>query len=167
MDSLKLKLLREKLRQFEFNISWRLKEETVCCGITLSQCQTLMEIGNRNEVSIVELARILGLDSSSLSRTINGMVNTGLVNRILNPSDRRYVSLTLTKQGKNLYDEIDGKYDRYYSKVFEFIPEEKRELVIDSFLIFADAIKTCKEYHNCCKYDNNEGRMVNCDDRQE
>jgi len=148
LDLEKIKLLREKLQQFEFDMSWRLKEETVSCSITVSQCQTLIQIGKKDEVSIVELASILGLDASSLSRTINSMVNIGLVSRILNPSDRRFVSITLTENGKNLFEKIENSYNSYYSKVFEFIPEEKREQVLENFIVFSDALKKCKDYHN-------------------
>jgi DNA-binding MarR family transcriptional regulator len=156
MDLEKIILLRDMLQEFEFDLGWRLKEETVRCGITVSQCQTLIEIGRRNNVSIVELASRLSFDTSSLSRIINAMVNIGLVSRIQDPTDRRYVSVSLTESGQSLFEKIEDRYNSYYSKVFEFIPEDKREHIIDGFLEFSNAIKKCKEYHKCsCNQNGN------------
>jgi DNA-binding MarR family transcriptional regulator len=99
---------REKLRQLEREIGWQLKSDTECCGITLAQCHIILEIGNNGETSVVDLANALGLDTSTLSRHINGMVNVGLVDRVLNPKDRRYVSITLTDQGRKVYRSADA-----------------------------------------------------------
>lgn len=146
MSLRKVKLLREKIEQLEFDMSWRMKEEVSCCGITLAQAQILTELGNTKEVCNVNLAEVLGIDSSTLSRTANRMVESGLIDRITNCSDRRYVSLTLTDKGRKLYEHIENKGNDYYAKVLELIPEDKREQVIESFTLFTDALKACKRH---------------------
>lgn len=145
MDVEKIRHFRKKLRQFELEIGEVLKNDKGCCGITLPQCHTLLEIGKKEEMSIVELASALGLDTSTLSRTIDGLVGKRLVSRKLNPADRRYVSITLTNQGKTVYDSIENLYNNYFSKLFDFIPEEKQQQVVESFILFSNAIKKCKE----------------------
>ncbi len=107
MDLEMIRDFRETLRQLERQVGWQLKDDTECCGVTLAQCHIIVEIGNAGETSVIDLATILGLDTSTLSRHINGMVNVGLVNRILNPKDRRYVSITLTEQGQKIYQSIE------------------------------------------------------------
>ena len=150
MDIEKIRHFRKKLRQFELEISGVLKNDRGCCGVTLPQCHILLEIGKKEEMSIVELSSALGLDTSTLSRTIDGMVRIGLVSRKLNPADRRYVSITLAQQGKAVYDSIENTYNNYFSKLFEFIPEEKQKQVVESFVLFADAVKKCKEENQGC-----------------
>src|SRR5512133_88549 len=98
MDVGTIRNFREKLRQLEREIGWQLKSDTECCGVTLAQCHILLEIGKSGEMSIVDLASTLGLDTSTLSRHVNGMVNIGLVDRVLNARDRRFVSISLTVQ---------------------------------------------------------------------
>jgi DNA-binding MarR family transcriptional regulator len=144
MDVQRVKLLREMVKQLELDMSWRMKEEVGCCGITLAQCQILTELGKTNEVCIVDLAEVIGIDSSTLSRTANRMVEAGFVDRITNCSDRRYVSLTLTDKGQNLFQHIEDKSNCFYAKVLEQIPENKREQVIESFNLFTEALKACK-----------------------
>lgn len=144
MDLQQLKLLREKINQLELNKSWRFKEEFDCCGITLAQCQVLSELAKEEEICICKLAEFIGVDSSTLSRTTNRMVEAGLINRITNCADRRYVSLSLTDQGKALYQYIEERDTSYYAKVFELIAEDKREQVIESFGLFIEALKQYK-----------------------
>jgi len=144
MDIERIKLFRKKLRFLEMEMDEHVKQNCLCFGISLSQCHTLLEIGDKKEMSIVELASILGVDTSTLSRTIDGMVNIGLVNRRPNPEDRRYVSISLTKKGETLYKSIEEFYNDYFSRVFELIPEEKHQQVMESFILFSDAIKKVK-----------------------
>ncbi len=152
----KIRNFRKKLRELEMKVFWQLKQDSSCFGITLSQCHTLMEIGKEREISIVELASELGIDPSTLSRTIEGMVNIGLVNRTLNPSDRRYVSIALTKTGNALYDSIENHYNNYISKLFKNIPKEKHNQVLESFILFSDAMNKFKEDNKSCKNENSK-----------
>lgn len=145
MDLQQVRLLKEKVEQLEFDMSWRMKEEVSCCGITLAQCQILKELGSAKEVCLVSLAETLGIDSSTLSRTANRMVEAGMIDRITNCQDRRYVSLTLTEKGQQLYEHIEKQGNHYYSEVFELVPEDKRNQVIESFTLFTNALKAYKK----------------------
>jgi len=145
---------REKLRQLEREIGWQLKSDTECCGVTLVQCHIMVEIGNAGETSVIDLATVLGLDTSTLSRHINGMVNVGLLNRVLNPKDRRYVSITLTEQGHKVYQYIEDICNSKYAKVFDFIPREKHQQVLEGFNLLVDAIVEVKKTEadfGCCQ----------------
>jgi len=153
MDIETIRGFREKLRQLEREIGWQLKNDTECCGVTLVQCHIIVEIGNNMETSVVDLATTLGLDTSTLSRHINGMVNFGLVDRVLNPKDRRYVSITLTDQGRKVYRSIEDICNAKYTKLFELIPQEKHQQVLESFYLLVDAFITVgrQDGLNCCE----------------
>jgi DNA-binding MarR family transcriptional regulator len=140
MDVELIRGFREKLRQLEREIGWQLKNDTECCGVTVAQCHIIVEIGNKGEASVVDLSTVLGLDTSTLSRHINGMVTVGLVDRVLNPKDRRYVSITLTEQGRKVYQSIEDICNTKYGKIFEFIPPEKHGHVLEGFNLLVDAI---------------------------
>jgi DNA-binding MarR family transcriptional regulator len=140
MDVDLIRDFRDKLRRLEREIGWQLKSDTECCGVTLAQCHIMVEIGRTGEASVVDLSAALGLDTSTLSRHINGMVNVGLVDRVLNPKDRRYVSITLTPQGQRVYQSIEDICNTKYAKVFESIPVEKHEQVLEGFGLLVDAL---------------------------
>jgi DNA-binding MarR family transcriptional regulator len=154
MDLEMIRKFREKLRRLEREIGWQLKGDTECCGVTVAQCHIIVEIGNTGETSVIDLATILGLDTSTLSRHINGMVNVGLVNRVLNPKDRRYVSITLTEQGQKVYQSIEDICNSQYTKVFEFIPQEKHRQVLECFNLLVYAVTEARKEGGalgCCQ----------------
>jgi len=153
MDVEGIRRFREKLRRLEREIGWQLKSDTECCGVTLAQCHIIVEVGNKGETSVVDLSSALGLDTSTLSRHINGMVNLGLVNRVLSPKDRRYVSITLTAQGKKVYENIENICNTKYARIFELIPPEKHQEVLEGFNLLVDAIVDAGKTGdglNCC-----------------
>lgn len=141
METEKIMLFRKKLRQLQIKLDELLKLDGSCCGVSLSQCYTLLEIGNKKQLSMKELASEMGLDTSTLSRTIDGLVNIGLVDRVQNSDDRRYVTITLTKQGESIYNSIQEYYNIYFMSLFKLMPEEKHQQVIESFILFSDALQ--------------------------
>ncbi len=145
-----IRYFREIMRRLQRNLSWQSKSDAVCCGITVAQCHAMMEIGKVNKISIVDLASILRLDKSTLSRTIDGMVDAGLVERLPNPEDRRYIKLTLTEQGKNLFDSINCTFDQYYQNIFAAISSEKHQLVMESLSLLVEAMAVSKS-SECCR----------------
>ena len=56
---------------FERLTARQLKEESCCRGVTLAQCHTILEIEELGQATTVELSKRLGLDKSTLSRTID------------------------------------------------------------------------------------------------
>ncbi|MBM3284970.1 MAG: MarR family transcriptional regulator [Candidatus Aminicenantes bacterium] len=150
MDIERIRRLREKLRQLERAMDGCFRAEGGCCGLTLSQCHTLLEVGYRGEVSLIDLATTLGLDPSNLSRTVNGLVLLGLINRMTSEKDRRYVAISLTGQGKKVFDEIESIFSRYYSGVLGLIPDDKKDVVVESIALFADAVREFNDANEGC-----------------
>lgn len=154
MDIHKIKLLREKLRILERESMGVFDAQQECCGLTLSQCHTLVEIGMKGDISLVELASALGLDASTLSRTIQGMVIIGLVHRTTNEKDRRFVSISLTDQGRKVYDEIDAVYNGFLAEVFEILPADRHDRILEDIGLFVEAVRKANEASGCCPKGN-------------
>lgn len=89
--------LREIIRILERKLGILDDLQSSCCGVTFAQCHAIVEIGRASEcssaqsISLNDLAEILGLDKSTMSRTINNLVNNGLVERAIDP-ERQAVS---------------------------------------------------------------------------
>ena len=138
--------LRELARVLVKNTAAVAKNELVCCGLTMSQCSAIMEIGSSGGLSVVDLASRMSLDKSTLSRTVENLSQLGLVNRDIDPLDRRFVRLTLTEQGSRVYANFNNAFDSYLSKVLESIPPYKKEQVIELLGFLIDAF----DQHKCC-----------------
>ena len=145
-----IRVLKEKLRTIERVLGWEVGDQTECCGLTVSQRSVIVEVGRKGQTSLVDLAQALGQDTSTLSRTINGLVNIGLVRREVKPEDRRYITLTLSEQGNGALRRIDDLSDGYFREVLAAIPADKHKKIVDSFSLLAEALqKTCKQGEPC------------------
>ena len=122
--------LRELIRLLVRHLGLLEKSEASCCGISLAQCHAIIEIGRACEISLNELAEILGLDNSTMSRTVNNLVEKDYVLRETDANDRRYVKIKLTEKGHKLYSSIESSMNNYYKDIMDSIPEEKRSQVI-------------------------------------
>jgi DNA-binding MarR family transcriptional regulator len=144
----KIRRFRKILRKLERELNDRLKENTVCCGVSLAQCHAVLELEEQEETTIGKLAKSLGLDKSTLSRTIDGLFNVGLVKRFPHQTDRRFMAVTLTEQGQATCRKINSTSDDYFTRIFQTIPEEKHDMVIESFGIVAEAMKKGRRIEN-------------------
>lgn len=138
--------LRELIRVLIRNLGILEKSEASCCGTTISQCHAVVEIGRMDQVSLNELSEVLGLDKSTMSRTINNLVEDKLAIREVHPEDRRYVTIELTEEGKVVFQRIEDSMEIYYQEILKSIPESKREQVLESLKLLTEAVKQNK----CC-----------------
>ncbi|MEA4942242.1 hypothetical protein SDC9_83139 [bioreactor metagenome] len=136
----KIKNLRESVRQMERKLGILEESEVSCHGISLAQCHALVEIGRAKSISLIELSELLNLDSSTMSRTVNNLVNNGMAGRELDSNDRRYVTIKLTENGLKKFMRIEDNMNLYFTNIFESIPCEKQEQVLESLQILVAAI---------------------------
>ncbi|MGD8292635.1 MAG: MarR family winged helix-turn-helix transcriptional regulator [Desulfobacterales bacterium] len=148
MEKQKLRSFRKLLRLFERLTVNQIKEDSCCQGVTLGQCHTILEIEDLGKATIVELAKRIGLDKSTLSRTIDGLVNVGLVERVAHPSDRRFNLLSLTANGQEVADQINQSNDDFYNRVFESIEDASHEATIDHFEKLVTAMRRQQKHSN-------------------
>lgn len=139
--------LRELLRILIRDLGILEKSDASCCGISLAQCHAIVEIGRADKISLIDLADLLGLDKSTMSRTINNLVEVGLVLRELDMENRRYVIIQLTDKGKEIFQNTEESMNNYYQDILESISENKRNEVIEGLQLLTDAVKK----NRCCE----------------
>jgi len=100
----------------------------------------------RNRISLVDLATLLNLDNSTMSRTVNNLVNNSMVERQLDPNDRRYITIRLTQQGLEQFHGIESGMGEYFMKIYDAIPKESRSKVLESLQILLKAVADS----DCC-----------------
>lgn len=139
--------LRENTRRLEMQLA-NINETGCCCGcgVSDSQCFVLVEIGRKPGISAKELAEILKIDKSGISRTVEELVQKNYVVREPSPQDRRFVVLNLTKEGEEHFNKIETEMDKKFGKILKRIPRDRRSQVIEALRVLADA---CEE-GECC-----------------
>jgi DNA-binding MarR family transcriptional regulator len=123
---------REHLRHFERAIEIQ-NSSNCCCGVTLTQCHTLMELDKQDNISLKDLSERLYLDKSTLSRIVEGLVNLGLVDRDIPKNNRRTILIKLTKQGISVCKKINTANNLYFQKVLDSLSKEQLQIFLDSF----------------------------------
>lgn len=113
-----IRKIRKALRLFERELD-RFKGEQCCSGVTFKQCHTILAIEDEKSTNISELSNILNLDKSTISRTVDSLVNLKLIDRIIPEGNRRCTVISLTKKGAELCDSINKLNDNFFSTVFE------------------------------------------------
>ena len=131
--------LRELIRQLERKTGAMNDSQMACCNITMAQCHALVEIGRAKRISLVELSEVIGLENSTLSRTVNHLVNAEMVNRDVDLANRRYITISLTEDGQQVFDGIETCMNLYYKQILRRIPEEKQTEVLESLKLLIDA----------------------------
>lgn len=138
--------LRELIRVLIRNLGILEKGDASCCGITITQCHAIAEIGRKEKISLIDLADLLCVDKSTMSRTIDNLVEAELALRDPDQENRRYITIRLTEDGQNAFRNIENSMAAYFTSILEQIPEEKREQVFESLRLLTEAAEKCK----CC-----------------
>lgn len=147
MEKNKIHEFRRTLRRLERLID---SQQKICCsGATLAQCHVLLEVEEQGQTTTGRLADSLDLDKSTISRTIDGLVNLGFLERLSNRQDRRTIPISLTKKGKSICDSINSSSDALYTKALDRIPNDLRQQVIKSFEMLVKAFADCDKDPAC------------------
>ncbi|GIL36614.1 MarR family transcriptional regulator [Phycicoccus jejuensis] len=79
-----------------------------------------------------EVAEIEQVSAPSMSRTVNGLVERGLVARADDPTDGRQVILSLTKEGRRAIRETRRRRDQWLATRLERLTDDERALLADA-----------------------------------
>jgi DNA-binding MarR family transcriptional regulator len=134
---------RAMLREIERSVWMQTKSEALCCGVTMAQCHAILEIGAAGELNLKDLAARLGLDNSTLSRTVESLVQDGLVERTPSKQDRRATVIRLNEKGQKARDRINSTWNQICRDMFQSLPHEKHAPLIESVSILADLLSGC------------------------
>ncbi len=75
-------------------------------GITLHKWRVLMVLHFQGPLTLVELSRIIGVNTSTLSRLVGRMVERGLVSRQRSRQDARTVQISLKRDGEAMFHDL-------------------------------------------------------------
>ena len=78
-------------------------------------------------ISSPELARNMGLSASRISRVIEKLVVDGYLDRNIDKSDRRAITLCLTDNGRKIRSEIEKSRKECEARLLNVLPESDLE----------------------------------------
>lgn len=99
-------------------------------GITQSIGYLLINIDEKEGTTVSQAAALLGLKSTSLSRMLNQLEQTGLIYRESNQGDKRSVKIYLTDLGKEKRHQARVVVKQFNNYLNEHISEAEKESLI-------------------------------------
>lgn len=108
-------------------------------AVTLTQFRTLVVLDSNDEMSLLRLAEILDVTSSTAMRMIDRLLAANLATRRDNPTNRRQVLLGLTEEGRALVRRVTVKRRREIRKIVAGMPAHRRTELIEALREFSHA----------------------------
>ena len=153
MNKINSKEFRELIRILERKLGLLNKQDGCCSEISLAQCHALVEIGRSETISLKELSNILGLDISTMSRTVESLVKKEFVFRAPSEKDRRSIDIKLTDKGLTLFRDIESKMDEKFKNNFNQISIDDQLTVFNGLNIIIEALTKNENTTACCNSD--------------
>jgi len=129
-----------------FSLSER--ADVACCGLTVAQAATLGALRSDGALRQRELGRRLGITASTLTRNLDRLVESGLVERRADPEDARAARVALTATGIRAAERVERQEVAFAGTVLERLPTERRETVVADLELLLAAVRDATE--SCC-----------------
>jgi len=94
-------------------------------NLTIAEANAIYVIGPQEPKTMKQIAEALGVAVSTPTRTIDRLVEKGLVNRNVGKKDRRKLLIQLTPEGKELLERMDEEGMLLARKIFENLQDEE------------------------------------------
>jgi len=94
---------------------------------SLSEVMALGELADVEEMSQHQLAQLLGLEKSTVSRLVAGLVDRGWVSRQRNPDNRRLYRLQLTHDGQAAARQIGKELQARHTELLNGLTQAERQ----------------------------------------
>ena len=141
----KIQQFREYTRELECHLDNINQTDCCQCSVGKAECFLIVEIGRKPGISIKELAGILKVDKSGVSRNVEELVKKGFVTREPSKTDRRSVVLKLTESGNDRFTKIEKDMYIEFKKIFSKIEKSDRDKVLEALRIYNEACRKVED----------------------
>ncbi len=107
--------------------------------VTLPQFRMLVMLSSRGPLRAGELADALGVHPSTATRMVDRLSADGLVDRHVNPGNRREVILSLSSRGSRLVDDVTRRREEQIAAIVAAMPERQRARLVGALRAFNSA----------------------------
>lgn len=117
-----------------FRVGKRAMRTTIVDGneeLTPANVGILINLDVLEPCRVAQLADHLYVDSSTVSRQVDHLVNRDLVERSTDPQDRRAMQLSLTKAGRTLLERVSQQRCDLWRRTFEIFSDDELATLTD------------------------------------
>jgi len=106
--------------------------------ITLAQYRMLAILNVDDPQNVRDLAARLRVDRSTATRMCDRLVTSGLIERTIDPSDRRAVLTALTAEGRKVVEAVTRARRDNVARLLQSLPPARRGQLVDLLDEFAE-----------------------------
>ena len=134
------KTIDQLIRETWMSITKLYNEEAAKYGGTMSIGYVLLKVDSHEGTPSTSLAPMMGMEATSLSRTLKKMEDKGLIFREPNPYDGRSVLIKLTDYGKQMREKSRETVLRFNQVLHNEINEDELQTFVKVFYKVLDLV---------------------------
>ena len=131
----------DTLRQLNYELIKNLGLFRQRAGLSFGQRHTLYHINAHQGLSIQELAELLQVDHSTMSRNVKKLMQADLVETFQDDADKRRKMIALSAVGRQVLDEATESINLTISNALQSLDEVEIENVITNLRKYSKALE--------------------------
>ena len=109
-------------------------------GLTVVQAMVLLELHRNGEQNITDLSNHVCMVKGNLSQLCKRLEKNGLIERVRDSEDERYVNIKMTKYSENIVKELEEKISNNRIPILLQIENQKKNSIIEALNILNDCL---------------------------
>ncbi len=107
--------------------------------ITITQYFYLQAVQRNNNITLTELATVVGVSKPSATAVITRLISDGFIGRTQSPVDQRKFHLSLTKKGREVFVHKQRAYREFISRLESCTTKKEQETLAKAFQIMIES----------------------------
>ncbi len=108
-------------------------QEVLHMDISLPEIFVLRQLSSNEEPTMSELGRSISMDLSTLTRTVDKLVEKEFVVRKPDPEDRRVVRVTITAEGRKIINRFEVQRKKHIESILRQMTSQERKDLLKIF----------------------------------
>lgn len=138
MDKNKITIISQIMNMMKINCQFKDKKIAEKLNITCSELNCLKQYFDAEVLSVKELASRLNITSGGVTRIVASLEEAGILQRDMDPNDRRGINVTLTKKGQKTSKELYNITINYFNAMFDKVPAKKIDEILKGITTLND-----------------------------
>lgn len=118
-----------------------LTKEEIGEELTNDQHYLLRYIYRRQRCTTTELAEAFSVQKSAITAIMNRLVEKNIIERVQDKNDRRVLYLTLTKEGRTLFEKTEARVFNLVESIIQQFGQEEIETFIRTYEKLANVLR--------------------------
>jgi len=106
-------------------------------GLTPAQFDVIVTLGNYYPMSCAELGNRTLITKGTLTGVLERMEEKGLIQKEINHADKRSMNISLTNQGRQLFDFYFPEHAEYLNELFKKLTPKEIDEIKSSLLLLS------------------------------